>query len=283
MTVATWNVANLFDTVDSSYSDEVLSPREFTEKLQRIASVLDALEADVVALQEVENAECLRQLNSRLKRPYTELGLLEGNDNQRGIDVAFLSRIPVASVVSHRDRDLPDKHGVSPNYRFSRDCLEVTLRTDPPVVLLINHFKSSRGGRKPAAAKRRVQAEAVAELVGEREQRQPEAIVVVLGDLNDEPDSWSLEPLMAKVLDPMAGWPESLRGTHRSRRGRSSLDHIFVSAQGQGRWHEPKVWRDAGQATSDHDPVTLRLLLDDVGGQSAPRDWSSSDPSAQGS
>ena len=275
--LATWNVENFFDTVDDPYKDEVPSRAKQLAKVEKMVSVLQALESDFVALEEVENIECLRQLNNSLPNPYPQVGLVEGNDTIRGIDVAFLSRVPVSRVVSHRERRLPKGKGVPRGYRFSRDCLEVGLATSPETTVFINHLKAQTGNKKDSANKRRVQAEAVAEIVGEVAQRYPEGIEVVVGDLNDEPKSWSLEPLQANLVDAFEGWPSKLRTTHRSRQGGSTLDHILVSADASPRLGEAKVWQDLAKGTSDHDPVTLELRFDGPFGVPQPREWVESD------
>lgn len=269
-----WNVANLFDDEDAPYHDTVLSPEDFSRKVDEVASVLGTLDADFVALEEVENLACLTALNSRLVTPYPQLGLLEGNDRDRGIDVAFLSRIPVSRVISHRDHDLPDEPGISRRYKFSRDCLEVVLDTSPPVTVLVNHFKSQLGSKKDAAAKRHAQSGGVVAIAAEIAARRPEGLELVMGDLNDDPRSWSLEPLFQVFVDVFDGWPEKLRGSHRSRHGRSSLDHILISADGVARVERAYVYQDLGKPTSDHDPVGLTLRLDQAPSAAPARCWS---------
>jgi endonuclease/exonuclease/phosphatase family metal-dependent hydrolase len=263
VTLAAWNVANFFDTVDDANRDEVLTPAQWEKKLAQLSHVVDVLDADFLALEEVENLDCLRALNGRLEKPYPELGLIQGNDTQRGIDVAFMTRLPVSRVVSHRDYDLPDDApGVSKRYKFSRDCLQVELATSPAATLLVNHFKSQLGGKKKSAGKRRVQAEAVVAIAAEAARLHPDGFEVVLGDLNDRPEAWSLEPLQEAMRDVFAGWPEKLRATHRSKHGRTPLDHIFVSPDAEGRLEGARVWQDLGKGASDHDPVSVRVRLD---------------------
>jgi endonuclease/exonuclease/phosphatase family metal-dependent hydrolase len=276
--LAAWNVANLFDSVDGPFRDPVLEPSRYEAKLQEVADVLDTVQADFVGLAEVENIACLRDLNQALARPYPQYGLLEGNDTDRGIDVAFLSRVPVTRVVSHRHHDLPDAPGVSKSYRFSRDCLEVVLDTEPPVTLLINHFKSQLGDKKQAAAKRRVQAQGVVEIVREIASQRPDGLEVVLGDLNDRPESWSLEPLKEEFVDVFSGWPVRLRATHRSRGGATPLDYILVSQDGLARLADARVWQGLGEKTSDHDPISVMLSVDRAPGQAESRGWTESGP-----
>lgn len=258
-----WNVANLFDSVDDPIvEDTVLSRKAYSKKAGEVAAVLATLNSDFVALEEVENLDCLRSVNARLASPYPELGLIEGNDQQRGIDVAFLTRLPVSSVVSHRDCDLPDEPGISKHYKFSRDCLEVVLDTRPPVTVLINHFKSQLGSKKDAAAKRHAQSGAVVEIAAEIADRRPQGLELVVGDLNDRPGSWSLQPLTEHFVDVFEGVPEPSRASHRSKHGRTALDHILISGDGVGRVDKATVFQDLGKPTSDHDPVAVTIRLD---------------------
>lgn len=261
LTLATWNVNNLFDTVDGPLEDKVLSPEQYATKLDSLAKVINAIDVDFLALEEVENVDCLLALNERLARPYPLLGLIEGND-PRGIDVAFLSRPPVRRVESHRAEELPQEKGVSERYLFSRDCLEVELETNPPLLLFINHFKSQLGSKKASAAKRRSQARGVVAIASRARNNENQPLKIVLGDLNDRPGSWSLQPLGRDFEDILSSWPEPMRASHRSKHGRSSLDYIFIDKTASARVLKPKVWQQTGAETSDHDPVSAKILLD---------------------
>lgn len=256
--LATWNVRNFFDTVDDKYDDEVLSMGEFRTKIDRLRQVVDRLDADFLALEEVENMECLRSLNASLSSPYPELGLLEGNDHQRGIDVAFLSRLPVKSVISHARDPLPEVPGAPSHYHFSRDCLEVHLDTEPPLIVLVNHLKSSRGNAKKSAAKRRAQSLRIVEIASEVDLPK-ETAVVVMGDLNDVAGSWSLEPLFEHLSDALKSVPESERITHRYKKSGTGIDHILTDDDGARITGGAKIWRGLGVDTSDHDPVSVQI------------------------
>ncbi len=140
VTLMTFNVENLFDTVDDeNRDDETYLPisakgtaahkakcawieREvwrnqclywdwsetvLKTKLERIAEAIEqvngGLGPDVIAFQEVENIRVLERLRKEHlgAANYLPAILIEGQDN-RGIDVAFLSRLPlVAEPVLH--------------------------------------------------------------------------------------------------------------------------------------------------------------------------------------
>ena len=110
---------------------------------QALAARIAAVDADVLALQEVENLDALRRFNrDHLAQPYAYEVLVEGND-PRFIDVAVLSRLPIANVTSHRFEVHPDDPMVPV---FGRDLLELQVfnqtRGRKLLTLFVSHLKS---------------------------------------------------------------------------------------------------------------------------------------------
>lgn len=105
---------------------DFLKPDEKTLTGQAIR----ALDADVIALQEVENFDVLKRFRNEYLKPMkcTHGVLIEGND-PRFIDVAVLSRYPLTRIVTHQEL----RSGNSS--LFSRDCLEVDVKGKPPIAL----------------------------------------------------------------------------------------------------------------------------------------------------
>lgn len=95
------------------------SPGDTAEIARRIRQVVNA---DVLAVQEVEHIEILKQFNrEHLHSLYSHIALVEGND-QRLIDVGIMSKFPIGTIVSHQTAVHPEE----PNRRvFSRDLLQV--------------------------------------------------------------------------------------------------------------------------------------------------------------
>jgi endonuclease/exonuclease/phosphatase family metal-dependent hydrolase len=200
--VATFNCENLFArykfdskadpakasrdgwTVDQS-KFELLRPVE--KKLTSLA-ILEA-DADVIALQEVENHEVLRRFNrEHLKSlKYTHTLLVDGPD-PRHIDVAVLSRAPITHARSYQHM----RSGASP--LFSRDCLEVDVDVSGrALTLYVNHLKSmlvkkdAANGRKITRARRLAQAKGVREIIEARfgAANTGAGRWIIAGDLND--------------------------------------------------------------------------------------------------
>jgi endonuclease/exonuclease/phosphatase family metal-dependent hydrolase len=121
--------------------------------------------------------------------------VIDGNDD-RGIDVGLMTKdgFDIGLMQSHIHDLKPDGSPV-----YSRDCPEyaVTTPTGELIWLLPNHFKSKFGGNDAASiAKREAQAARTAEIY-QRLRDSGQDNVVVLGDLNDTPDSEPLQPLLA--------------------------------------------------------------------------------------
>lgn len=252
--VATWNVHDLFDSVDQLLPpgdlDSVLSPAQVEAKIARLAAVLLRVDADLVLLQEVENVAILERLAASAAYPVARL--VEGND-PRGIDVAVLSRLPVVAYASHLHDRAPDGRLLWP-----RDCVEVHADAARPLVVVGSHFSSALsddGTRRGWQATRlREIAEAVA--AGE-----PSAVVLSGGDLNDTPESAALAPLLGdgEWADPAP--PGS--GTWPSSSPSSRFDYLLVARSAAST--VAAAWIDGGAdavLASDHRPVVVDLLLE---------------------
>ena len=221
------------------------------EKSLTAAAIL-AVDADVLALQEVESLDLLDLFNEEyLASTYKYRLLVQGND-RRGINVAVLSRYPFKAVHTARfaavndggvEADLLYKEQESAAgkdvYIFSRDCLRVDVAVpgDKPLYLYVNHFKSMMGGRDKTRAKRQQQSERVAGMLA-RDHGGPslgDDYVIVCGDFNDkdQDDSGTVSlirnPYLENVLRRLPD--EEDRWTHYFSKedSYSQLDFLLLS------------------------------------------------------
>jgi endonuclease/exonuclease/phosphatase family metal-dependent hydrolase len=157
------------------------------------AAAIKATDADVIALQEVENLPALREFRNKFlkKQGYDHMIVIDGND-PRFIDVGVLSRYAIENIDTH----IHEKDGQSRYPLFSRGCLEcdIVLPEEKRLRLFVNHFKSMYNpknpcnGRKDTRNRRLHQAMRVKQIVAEQfpdsspDSGQPFAI---LGDFND--------------------------------------------------------------------------------------------------
>jgi len=207
--------------------------------VKNTARVISDVNADLICLIEVEDRNLLQKFHDDLlqkkflqptaRTGYTHILLVDGND-PRGIDVSFMSRLPVRSMQSHI-HEFTEYDGKQVR-TFSRDCLEVLLDAPDGKVLhlLINHFKSMGYSPKkdPQSVRRRLgQAKRVAELVTQYDLQHE--YVIVAGDLNSDPTSPSLEPLVTKsgLYNVNLELPVNDRGTFGA--GKKQLDYLFIS------------------------------------------------------
>lgn len=168
------------------------------EQVQAIAKVIRRVDADVIGLCEVEDRRTLEAFNAQmLGRKYPYCVLFEGND-ERGIDVALMSKHPIGAMRSNAfavdPLEAKRRDGVTPRL-FNRDCIEVDVELpDGRGVLhvLVAHLKSKRGSddlEMETDRKRLRQSEEMARIVATRYARagKPHR-VVVCGDFNETPD-----------------------------------------------------------------------------------------------
>ncbi len=191
------------------------------------AGLMTELRADVVALQEVFDQETLDYFHEEFllpagAPPYPHRICLPGNDG-RGLDVALMSRRPVAAFRSHApvtltELDIAAPEGVDPDRPvFRRDCLMAAIG---PLTLFVCHFKSPYPDATAAWTTRRLEALATRRLV-ERHAKDPaNDLWLVLGDLN-EPSGDSaigdraIAPLeTAFAVDLMQRLPQEARWTY---------------------------------------------------------------------
>ena len=262
------------------------------EQRKTLAERIKAMDLDVLAVQEVEDIEALRDFNRfDLNRMYRYVALLEGND-ARFIDVGVLSKLPLGAVTSWQ-------HEVHPADAarpvFARDLLEVDVftstRTKRLVTLYNNHLTSQfvdPGTRDKAAAsaakalRRERQSETIARIVEAR--TRPNSPYLIVGDMNDTPDSAPLQPLAQApglgLVDGLAD-PEETRPakadvpapatkawTHRFKEsGQSARYELFdqiwlgpnLAAKQTGAFIERRT-KHSGDG-SDHDPAWVVLDL----------------------
>jgi len=243
---------------------ELKRARQSDAAVENTARVLADIDADVMCLCEVENRPLLQRFHDALMYPgflvpagktaYGYLMLLDGND-PREIDVAVMSRHPIDWMRSHMYERTQYLGKTVP--LFSRDCLEVQLRLSfgPSLTVLLNHLKSM-GYNDPADPKsdkrRRAQAERVVEIADAYDLTSD--LLVVAGDLNSDPGSWSVAPLIQHphLYNVVLKLPAAERGTYRTET--RQLDYLLVSDRLKERLANVHIERRGAFAKSKWQP-----------------------------
>jgi len=252
---------------------------------QTVADRILAANVDVLGVQEVEDIDTLKWFNREyLHGLYTHVVLVEGNDT-RLIDVGLLSKLPVGAIVSWKEAPDPQ----IPSERiFSRDLLQVEILDAARKRLFwvfVNHLKSHfvvPPETEQAANERRArQATAVAAIV--KQQTRPDTRYIIVGDMNDPPDSSWLDPLVntsglglvnginkpTEIPAPPAGkFPTSTAWTDRYKpSGKPAeyrlFDQVWLSPALAPAWKSAWIGRRknlTGDGT-DHDPAWVELSI----------------------
>ena len=263
---------------------------------QTIADRILSMNVDVLAVQEVEHIEILKEFNqTHLNGLYSQVALIEGND-RRMIDVGVLSRLPLGPITSHQTAVHPDE----PEARvFSRDLLQVEVlnekRSRKLFTLYNTHLKShfvpfyedQVAGKEKANQRRQRQAETISRIISDSER--PNSAFILVGDMNDPPDSEYLQPMLeadrralfnalqtpVETRQPKAETagqgpgPQSPAWTHRynppgpPEPEYELLDQIWLSQTLKGKLLSSHIDRRTkhGGDGSDHDPAWIVLDL----------------------
>lgn len=273
-----------------TFKGRLVKGKEAAER-SKVARRIISMDLDVLAVQEVEDIDTLNRFaRDDLGGMYPFRVLVEGND-PRLIDLGLLSKLPIGAVTSWRHA----VHVSDPGRPvFGRDLLEVEIlnatRGRKLFTVFNNHLKSHfvPVGQDPVAgalranARRQRQAEKAREIVLAK--TRPNSPFIVLGDMNDPPDSQPLEPLVASAELPLANAlanpaetrppkpdqppPQTPAWTHRFKPSGQPAeyklyDQIWLSQSLQPKQTGAFIERRTkhGGDGSDHDPAWIELDL----------------------
>ncbi len=251
-----YNLENLFDTKDDEdvrdteftpEGDKAWTEERYLSKLDNMAKIIEQIGTDlspegVVALgvSEVENKGVLEDLvkNEAIKGRNYEIVHYDSPD-KRGIDVGLLYNPAYFTLKNSQARELLlINDGVR---KFTRDVLVVSGEiAGEEVNILVNHWPSRSGGEKRSAPGRKAAAELNVEIIDSLYELNPQAKIIIMGDLNDDPTSASIKktldakPTIEKVgrkglYNPMYRKYQKGEGSNAYRDSWSLFDQIIVS------------------------------------------------------
>lgn len=261
LSLVCWNVENLFDPVDCPQTnDRVLTPEAYESRLKGIAGQLKSLNADLIALSEVENISVLAELARRSGYPYYYLE--EGND-PRGIDVALLSRLPLNY---ESNSHLPTPYKGNKKAIFSRDCAVAVIPFAGKRLYLLNtHLKSMRGGIEETEPIRLAESKGILDIIEGIYRKEEAPLIILTGDLNCHRYSTPLNLLEKSGLTILNySRPQSGFYTNKYRGKRGDLDYIIFNRELKERVKVRKFYTVNSpeiEELSDHYPLYLMLEL----------------------
>jgi endonuclease/exonuclease/phosphatase family metal-dependent hydrolase len=279
--VATYNLEN--------YLEEPIGtrPAKSPEAKAKIRESLRALNADVVALQEVGGTNALLELRESLKKEglgYPHWDLVHCWDTN--IQVAVLSRFPILARRPHTNESFLL---FGRRFRVSRGFAEVDIQVNPGYVftLITTHLKSRRPVPEADEADLREQeARVLREKIEARFAANPSVNLVVLGDLNDVKDSRSTRDVIGRgrhaLIDTRPAErngdnrpnsnprfePRNITWTHHYGKEDtySRIDYILLSRGMAREWNTNETFVLAlpnWGTGSDHRPVVATFFAED--------------------
>ena len=258
LTVVSYNVENLFhpkhDTVciDSTTfiekddyewtpdGERRWSYTRYYRKVENIARVLTNIGewdgVDIVGLQEVENALCVKRLCYTLRPGEYDFVHYESPD-PRGIDVALIykkSRVDTIATRAIRvSASLNDGMSAAKPLNgelITRDILYVQSQVDKKdtLHLFVCHLPSQRGGAAESEWKRTAVKEILQRSIDSVYALHPAAKIIVMGDMNSEPKE-DLDGLRNRMVVESQKSKVESHGTHKYQGRWSCLDQFYTS------------------------------------------------------
>lgn len=229
-TIAFYNLENLFDTLDTpdkndfEYTPEGLKKwdsKKYISKQENMSSVIAQIGADltktapaIIGVSEIENRAVLEDLVKMpaLKNYNYEIVHYESPD-RRGIDVGLLYQPSIFKVTNTRSATLKIE---GRDDFFTRDQLVVSGILDGEKIhLIVNHWPSRSGGEKRSTPLRNAAADLTRSLVDSIFATDENAKIIIMGDLNDDPNNESLlKHLKAKKDEKSADKGELFNATY---------------------------------------------------------------------
>jgi endonuclease/exonuclease/phosphatase family metal-dependent hydrolase len=255
--VATYNMLNFFDHADDpslqgKYDDFGDNPGPTSEaRCAELAKVIRQLDADVLALEEVESLEALQWFNAKfLQGMGYDYAASEEVGYYRGIEQSVLSRFPITGIRVWPDADLShvtrkgQGWAAAPSgtgkVTFQRSPLSVDIKMPGgyELTLFIVHHKAGRDTNWH----REAEALKIVELVAAMASEDPDRNIMVLGDFNAAPWDRSVRVYLDGGLFDTMGYRSTnveydadapLWKTHESDR---VIDYILVNGAAAGEY-----------------------------------------------
>lgn len=252
-----YNLENLYDTVNNPITmDDEFTPmgdkhytgEVYINKLFKLAYVLKDLGlkhhprgAAIIGVAEIENDTVLHDLvNHFLLRPKGYQFIHFDSKDIRGVDVALLYQPDFFHpyLAQALEVDLPSH---TKEAYFTRDILYVKGQlSGEEIHIYVNHWPSRRGGEERSAPARAAAAGRCKAHIDSIRAIHPNAKMIVMGDLNDNPTDESIINVLGAtgkrekmndhlLFNPWINWYEKGIGTLANKDVWGLFDQILIS------------------------------------------------------
>ena len=212
--IAFYNLENLFDTIPNNPDGRDLEytpggknqwdTRKYFNKLHNMATAIAALTTRttpygpaIIGVSEVENRTVLEDLVAQPEIRDWNLQICHHDSpDRRGIDVGLLYNpryFKVDNVTNHRLTTVPFA---------TRDQMCVVGRLlGQPLAVIVNHWPSRLGGQEQSSPNREAAAALCLQIADSLWNVNPEIGVIIMGDLNDDPQDKSCARVLGAKRD----------------------------------------------------------------------------------
>ncbi|MFN0213275.1 MAG: endonuclease/exonuclease/phosphatase family protein [Saprospiraceae bacterium] len=253
-----YNLENLFDTIDSPTTNDadflpqgrlIWDTPKYVSKQANMSKVIAQLATELtpdglalLGVAEIENRKVLEDLVAQadLKDRHYQIVHYDSPD-ERGIDCGLLYQPKYFQVLGSKAVPVPLKDQKTGVVDFTRDILYVVGTFDgEPLHIMVGHWPSRRGGEAGSGWMRASAAKVCKNLSDSIQALNPDAKILVMGDLNDDPDNKSVAQVLKarrkaediktnELYNPMYDLYKNGNGTLAYKDSWNLFDQMIVS------------------------------------------------------
>jgi len=253
-----YNLENLFDTIDSPTTNDAdflpqgrlfWNTEKYVSKMANMSKVITQLATELtpdgLALLGVAEIECKKVLEDLVAQPDLKARNYQivhyDSPDERGIDCALLYQPKYFQLLDSRAVPVILKNPKTGIIDFTRDILYVRGNFDGELLhVMVGHWPSRRGGEAGSGWMRAAAAAVCKNLSDSIQALDPNAKIVIMGDLNDDPDNKSLTQVLkarrkaddlkaGELYNPMYDLYKDGNGTLAYKDSWDLFDQIIVS------------------------------------------------------
>lgn len=252
---AFYNLENLFDTIDSEDTHDteftpggkkVWNSEKYYKKLDKTAEVISQIGDEyikggphILGVSEIENKSVLEDLVKMPQLLPANYGIVHyESPDERGIDVGLLYRKDHFKVISSNSHIL--KFDFDKDDETRAQLVVTGLYDNDTIHIIVNHWPSRGGGELASRPKRNAAGDLSRHTVDLLLKINKDAKIIVMGDLNDNPDNESVKEHLksnrnidklkeGELYNPYYNIYKKGVGTNAYRDAWSLFDQIVIS------------------------------------------------------
>jgi len=196
--IASWNVENLFDTIDDeAKKDEEFTPegkkqwteKRLAEKIDNLSKVIKFIDADLMGFQEVEHESLLKMLLEDLSLSDNYSIVYAESPDGRGIDNGLIYNSSIFNLLEMDTIKVELSSGYPTRYILYSSFVIFDIDT---LHIFVNHWPSRSGGQEKSEPHRINAANRLRDYINILQKKFDSPKILIMGDFNDEPNNLSL-------------------------------------------------------------------------------------------